>query len=467
MKKRFTAALLIFLASPLGSVYGQSEPSLDSLDELALSRALLNDQQDRFGALDSRLMEPLEQLADVLMQLNQFDEAHAMLDRAMQIARVEDGLYTEIQRPLLEKKIENFANRGDWDSAKENMEHLLWLYTNKSIQIDQVLITDLLELSRWHLRALAEDNSALQGYHFNQSSRIRWLALGVAETLWGKTDERLVPMIYEQLRQFHLQTVALWRGGSTSYSLRQIAPGSGIIRDRSDVNESFYLTGIGLIDNLFSIYAESESPNLEAIAMTNVYLADWHILFNEPQAATDTYRQAYQELLASGVDAALANEFFSQPMVIPDTEFYANVEAAVAAQRNRMVTVDEGNSDAYLSFSEWSAALPNVRSPIPGNATDSEVANSNFALFSFSLAGVNKVSRWYSHRFSSTVSMIQQAELLSQYLQSPSEESQLLEKLNSLTFRPKLVDGGPQQATGRIKYHLAIDGQTTSLSGQP
>ncbi|MFT7471160.1 MAG: tetratricopeptide (TPR) repeat protein [Kiritimatiellia bacterium] len=464
MKKPLTAALLIFLASPLGSVYGQSESPLDSLDELALSRALLNDQQDRLGALDFRLLEPLEQLADVLMQLNQFDEAHAMLDRAMQIARVEDGLYTEIQRPLLEKKIENFSNQGDWDSARENMEHLLWLYTNKSVQIDQVLIADLLELSRSHLRALAEDNSAWQGFHFRQSSRIRWLALGVAERLWSKTDERLVPIIYEQLRQFHLQTVALWRGGSTSYSLRQVAPGSGVIRDRSDVNESFYLTGMGLIGNMFSIYSDSESPNPEAIAMTNVYLADWHILFNNPQAATETYLQAYQELLASGVDAALANEFFSQPAVIPDTEFYASVEAAVAAQRNRMVTVGDENSDAYLSFSEWSAALPNVRSPIPGSATDSEVENLNFALFSFSLAGVNKVSRWYSHRFSSTVSTIQQAELLAHYLQSPSEESRLLEKLNSLTFRPKLVDGGPQQATGRIKYHFAIGDPSTFLS---
>ena len=467
MKKRLTAALLIFLASPIGPVYGQPVPFLNSLDEVALSRALLDEQQNRFGPLDSRLIEPLEQLADELMLRHQYDEAHALLDRAMQIARVEDGLYTELQRPLLEKKIENFANRGDWDKARENMEHLLWLYINKSLQIDQVLIADLLELSRSHLRALAEDNNAWQGFHFRQSSRIRWLALGVAETLWGKTDERLVPIIYEQLRQFHLQTVALWRGGSTSYSLRKIAPSSGIMRDRSDVNESFYLTGMGLIDNIFSIYSGSESPNPEAVAMANVYLADWHILFNDPQAATETYRQAYQELLASGVDATLANEFFSQPMVIPDTEFYASVEAGIAAQRNRMVTVGEGNLDAYLSFNEWTAALPNVRSPIPSNATDSEVANSNFALFSFSLAGVNKVSRWYSHRFTSTVSMIQQAELIAHYLQSPSEESRLFEKLNSLTFRPKLVDGGPQPTTGRIKYHFAIDDPSASLSGQP
>ena len=467
MKKRLAAVLLIFLASPIGPVYGQFEPALDSLDELALSRALLDGQQDRFGPMDSRLVEPLAQLADQLMLLGQIDDAHVLLDRAMQIGRVEDGLYTETQRPLLRKKIENFANQGNWESARESMEHLLWLYTFKSLRIDQLLIEDLLELSRMHLRAFAEDNRSWQGYHFGQSSRIRWLAIGVAQSVWGKADERLVPIIYEQLRQLHLQTVALWRGGPTSYSLRRIAPGLEIMRDRSDVNENFYLTGLGLLDNLFSIYAEGESPDLKAIAMTHVYLADWHILYNKPQVAVEAYRQAYQELLAAGVDATLANEFFNQPMVIPDIEFYASLEVAVAAQRNRMVTIGEANSDAYLSFSEWSAALPNVRSPIPGNTTDSAAANSNFALFSFQLAGVNKASSWYSHRFSSMVSTIQQEELLGHYLETPPEEGQLLEKLKSLTFRPRLVDGEPRQATGRLKYYLAKGTLSSSLGGRP
>ncbi|GJM12342.1 MAG: hypothetical protein DHS20C12_07450 [Pseudohongiella sp.] len=452
---------------PIAPAFGQIEPSAPVVDELARSRALLSEQQDRFGTLDSRLLEPLEQLADQLMAQNQFEEAHSVLDRAMQITRVEDGLYTDSQRPLLEKKILNFANGGDWESARENMDHLLWLYTEKSVVINKELIDNLLDLARMHQRALADDASFYQGYHFRQSAQIRWIALGVAERLWSDTDERLVPIIFEQLRQYHLQTVALWRGGPTSYSLRQVAPGSGIMRDRGDVNESYYLTGIGLFDRLHSIYARSAEPKPEGIAMSDVYLGDWHILYDQPGAAADTYRRAYQGLLAAGVDASLVTEFFSQPMVIPDTEFYARVDEAVTAQRNKMVTVADESSDAFLSFSEWSAALPNVSNPIPGYAVEGESLDSNFALFSFSLAGVNKVSRWYSHRFSSTVSMIEQAELLAHYLESSPQESQLLEKLNSLTFRPKLVDGEPQQVEGLLKYHLAGDGPNFSLPDVP
>lgn len=467
MKKLQAAMLLTFLALPIGSVFGQNEPSPGPIDELERSRALLNELQDRFGAMDVRLLEPLEQMADRLMLASRFDEAHVMLDRAMQIARVEEGLYTEVQRPLLEKKIENFANRGDWEDAREGMDHLLWLYSYKSRRIDQALIDDLLELSRLHLRALAEDASFFQGYHFRQSTRIRWLALGVAGRLWGNTDERLVPIIYEQIRQFHLQSVALEQGGPTSYSLRQIAPDSGILRERRDVNESYYLSGVGLIDSLFAVYAQNETPNPEAIAMTNVYLGDWHLLYSKPGVAEESYRQAYQEFLAAGVDAQLLNEFFSQPIVIPDANFYASVESAVAAQRNKMVKLDNGDSDVYLSFNEWSTALPNVSSPLSGYGGESVSTNSNIALFSFNLAGVNKVSRWFSHRYSSTINQIEQAELLAHYLEFSPREDQLLEKLTSLTFRPKLVDGQPQNASGRLQYQLAGDGPNFSFGDMP
>ena len=331
MKKLFTTALVLLLAIPVRLAYGQTEPTLDVFDELALGRELLNNMQDNLGPMDSRLIEPIEQLADQLMLLNQFEEAHDLLDRAMQIARIEDGLYTDIQRPLLSKKIRNFANRGDWDAARENMEHLYWLYTEKSRFIDQELIDDLVELSRFHLRALAEDASFYQGYHFNRSAEIRWIALAVAQTLWSETDKRLVPMIYEQLRQLHLQTVALWNGGPASYQLRKVGPGLDAMRGRYDVNETFYLSGLGLINSLYGIFASGESPDAEALAMTNVYLGDWHILYDKPEEATETYRLAYEEMLAAGVDESLVNELWDQPMVIPDTEFYSTVEAAVVA----------------------------------------------------------------------------------------------------------------------------------------
>ena len=103
-------------------------------------------------------------------------------------------------------------------------------------------------------------------------------------------------------------------------------------------------------------------------------------------------------------------------------------------------------------FNEWSSALPNVRSPIDESE---KYADSNYALFSFSLAGVNKVSRWDAHRYTGSVSTIEQVPLPGDFIELLPAEPSLLEKLNSLTFRPKLVGGEPQQAEGRLKYRIA------------
>ncbi len=456
MNRLVTVFLAICWFASASVLVAQEQPSLKSLDELQLSRALLSDLQDAVGPMDARLIEPIEQLADRLIDLNQFDEAHALLDRAMQITRIEDGLYTAFQRPLLSKKIDNFANRGDWESARQHMQHLLWLYTEKSKIIDEALVEDLLQLSRIHLRALVEDGRSWQGYHFRQSAQIRWLALGVAGTIWGATDPRLPPIIYEQLKQFHLQTVALWEGGSTGYSLRELAPGSDILRDRSAVNETFYFTGLALLNNLHAIYEVEQAVNLEGMAMSDLYLADWQILYDQPETAIATYQLAYQGMLSAGVDPALIDELFSQPLILPEAEFYPTVEQAVLARRSAVEIAEEG-SDPYLSFREWSTALPNVSSPVGDFVAQDqgEELDSNFALFSFSLAGVNKVSNWYSHRYTSTVSMIEQAELLTHFLDFRPQERRLLEKLNKLKFRPKLVEGQPQQANGILKYRLA------------
>lgn len=452
MKKLFTTVFMILLAISVENANGQSEPARDSVQELELARALVSDMQDSLGSMDSRLLEPIEQLADSLTQLNQFDEAHDYLDIAIRIARVEGGLYTENQRPLLVKKIENFANRGDWDSARENLEHLSWLYTTKSRRIDENLVEDLLDLSRIYLRAMVEDDSFFQGYHLRQSARTRGIALAVAERIWGRTDERLAPMIYDQLRQLHLETSVLWRGGPASYALRQVAPGVGTRRSRFDVSNGHYLLGLRLLNELYGIYARGETQNLEGLAMANLYLADWHILYNKPGEAEETYRLAYEGLLTAGVEASLLDELFSQPLVIPDTNFYATAGDAVVAKRNQIVSLGDKNPQDYLMFSEWSSVLPNVRSPID---VGEENVDLNYALFSFSLAGINKVSPRNADRYTRSVSMIEQAQLLDHFIEPPPAEPSLLEKLNSLTFRPKLVGGEPQQAESRLKYQIA------------
>lgn len=439
------------------SVFAQTVSRADIQDELELSRELLLGLEETAGYMNLSLVELIEQIADRLMVLNEFDEAHAMLDRALQITRINQGLYTEDQLPFLFKKIENYANQRNWDKARQQMEHLLWLYQTKRILLAEDLVDELLQFSSFHLRAITEDAEAWQGYHFRKATQLKWMALAVAERIWGETDPRLAPILYSQITQFHLQKVAVEHGGSTGYTLREILPGSRIARERVTVRNSYYFTGLALLNRLQKIYANAESPDLEGLAMSSLYLADWQALYNRPEEALTNYRLAYQRLIEAEVEPGPINDLFSQPMVLPAAEFYPSVNQALQSRESSRVEAESevgAGSSGYLSFREWTNAFPNVRNPIsvPGVGEDS-----NFALFSFSLAGVNEVSRWFHGRYTSNVSMVNEAELLEQVNSPAYDQESLLERLNLLRFRPKLIDGEAQEATGLLKYQFAAD----------
>ena len=114
---------------------------------------------------------------------------------------------------------------------------------------------------------------------------VRWLssvvalALGAAERLWGATDSRLVPIIYSLIKHHHLQAVAVEQGGKTGWELRQIVPGADLVRERDDMRRYFYVTGLGLLDQLRSIQLAQAPFDLEGAAMANLYTC---LLYTSP-----------------------------------------------------------------------------------------------------------------------------------------------------------------------------------------
>jgi len=451
--QQFTISFFCLLLSSL--TLGQANDSVAIQDEIELSRQLLQELEDSVGRLDMSLVESMDQITSRLVSLRQFEEAHSMLDRALHITRINQGLHTQNQLPYLGMKIESYANQGDWGAARQQMLHLESFYRINEIRVDGELIDELLRFSDLHLRGIAEDGGAWQDYHFRQAASLNWVALQAAELAWGESDPRLVPILYRQISHLHLQNVAVDHGGSTGYALRKLLPGSSYVRDKDLVRTTHFFTGAAMLNRISQIYNNAEPPELEALAMSRLYLADWQALFNRPAEAVDTYRAAYAALLDAGGDRTQIDELFSEPAILPTLEFFPSVAAAIAS-RGAQQAGDEiepsARSSATLSFREWSSAFSNAPSP---NLASIAEKDSNFALFSFTLVGVNQVSRWFRGSYTKTVNVIEEAELLNQLIGTSATESELLEKLDLLRFRPMFIDGEPQQASGMLKYHLA------------
>ena len=455
MLNRFLRVVVCVSFTIPGLSSAQQSDVTDSLQSLDSAQNVLAELESRYNINDPSLVEPLEQLANLYIELNEFEEAHVALDRATQITRMTEGLYSPRQLPLLQKKIDNYASRGDWDNVRNHSEHLLWLYREKT-PVTPELVAHLMDLTGVYLRGVAEDQPLQQGYHLLQALESNRLALLVAQSIWGEYDPRTVPVLYQLLKQYHLQTIAVNRGGKTGYTLRELVPGSGWVFEKGLVRRTNHAIGVGILNQIGDVYAHIEPVDQEAIAMVDLYLADWEVLFTNREEAVVLYQEAYQGLLEAGVTRDQINEYLMTPEILPVDDFYPAVSVAMAERISlqQLPTYNVlANTGATMHFDEWSEAFPNVKSPVESGG--SAELDSNFALFSFNLLGLNQVTRWMGGRYHSGIGVAEDAAIIQSQLRTPIPDEGLILKLHTLRFRPSLLNGEPAQSTGKLVYLMA------------
>lgn len=435
----------------------QTPDSNELLEQLNSAEEGLAFLEVRFDRFDPRLVEALDQLADQFIALDQFNDAHAVLDRATQITRVAEGLFTPLQIPLLHKKISNFANRGNWQAARSLAEHLLWLYREKT-PVNAELVVGLMKMTDFHLRGIVEDLPELRAYHFRRAMTANEIALLVAQNVWHAHDPRIAAVTYQLVKQHYLQSAAIDLGGETAYALREIVPGTRWVQDKDTVHRQHYYLGLDLLRQMSTVYSNAAEPDAEALAMVKLYIADWQVLYTRREDALGDYQSAYDSLVESGIDSERINAYLTVPEVLPVSEFFPSLAAAQADRNAAPVpsaTESSRTNMQALQFNAWSPAFPNVMEPaFHARANDPDA---DFALMSFSLAGLSEVSRWVSGRYRTGIGVAESMKLLEVQMDLVEDEAELFNKLQGLRFRPGLFDGAPTHATGTLKYIVAND----------
>jgi len=463
-------------------------PDMDSAEVERALRELERYQADlhRFEAdgvhHGPQLVEPLSRIADRYMDLNRFAEANATLDRAQQIVRIEEGLYTKSQLSFLHRKIENFINSGNWREARKLQDHAIWFYLNKYSWPDQNMMSGLLELSQLHMRGITEDSEESRGYHYLRAAASSRIALRVADNIWPRHEQRKAGLIYEQLRIMYLQASAINKGGSTGQSLRiaESRPLSAngyvaeVVVPPEKAVEQLRIGGQHYLERIQRIYAGgNESENAEALAMVRLYEADWRLLFDQKRQALEAYREAHQMLLVAGVPHERVEALFATPALIPMPRFHDSVEKALAAR-------EHAPTDAPAAFAEGvpvkvffdrerfgskpSAGAPPDLSPrslgLPAETLGLHAGEDwqVVALFSFHLPAAEDIETRTGWRRRNALGIAQDLRLIELEDYPVYRETEpLIRNLSRLRFRPGLTDGEPHAATGVISYLAAAE----------
>ncbi len=443
---------LLFMSS-LALAQDRTVENLEALDDLDLAREILDATEEEIGRYSLELVEPLEQLANRLMSLNQFGEADALLDRAVQITRINNGLHTPAQLNLIRSRIDNFSNRQAWDDARDQMEYLFTYYLRVPVLLNSSLLDDFMVLTEQHLRGASEDEELEQGRHLSRVYQLNWAMINTARKLYGRSAPELIPYMYRQVQHYYLFKKGRDEGGRDRtnanyyYSLNGRTTGWRRIATKN----RFYSEGLRLLLEMRSIYNQVEPANPEAVAMSELYIADWFLLFEHAGLAMESYASAYSELLEAGVSNDQINALFSRPRVLPQQQFYPSVAAALAD----LPVSENGSTSHELTIDEWSVDYPTLRTPTHFYSRTAE--DSIFAQLSFQLPAENEPTFLYRNRFRQTVGKAEEMDLIQGFRGIPAGNEVALERLSQLRFRPQMIDGEAVASRNTIRYSIPVE----------
>ena len=470
LNSRLPTLLLPLMVCVWAPLAAQDDSVEETLRELELYESDLHRIEADGVYHAPQLVEPLSRIADSYMELNRFAEANAVLDRAQQIVRIEEGLYTRKQLPFLHRKIENFMRAGNWREARKLQDHLVWFYLDRYGRPDQEMMRGMMDLSYMHMRGITEDLVENQGYHYLRAAFSSRVALVVAERIWPQHEQRKAGLIYEQMRITYLQASAINKGGTVGQSLRTTGSNYPIARNAYATERVMSperalnmhrSNGVNFLERMRRIYSgEEEREVSEALAMVKLYQADWYLLFDRKLRALQDYREAWEMLLRAGVPEDDVRRLFAKPTLLPEPAFYDSVGKALAARarapEDAPTAFEEGVPVKIFFDDERPLAAESYSAEKLGlmESNDWQVV----ALFSFNLPAAANIETRQGWRRENALGVAQDLQLMElEDFPVNRDVEQLIRNLGRLRFRPALNEGEAQAAEGVISYLASAD----------
>jgi tetratricopeptide (TPR) repeat protein len=327
----------------------QDEPGLQ-LPDSSVRQYLdqITEQEKAHGPYDPQLGEQLLGLGLLYKNQGRYQEAAEALNRSLHIKKVNDGIQSMSQAPILEALIEVNRAAADWEALDQNYHVLLWLHQRHLKSGDPALLPVILRAGTWKLEAYSKgligDSRSAILYDLVDMFQT---TVEIMEDLYGENDLRLVGPLkiltlarYKQVYEIANLPLAEFEGSGNRYSYQQrcyqvLRPGGRveIVCGLMEVpNPNYFVSkqqtkDIRIMDQMHRVRSlltrianittgnPEANPADKAAALVN--LGDWYFINDRPGTAVENYKQAYQLLAADEPDRDLLKKLFDKPVQIP------------------------------------------------------------------------------------------------------------------------------------------------------
>ena len=131
-----------------------AQRSVELFRELELQRDDIERRQAQTGAYDLSLIESHYGLGNLLTELEDFEAAAAAYNEALQLSRINHGLYSQQQLPSLNALIDSRTRLQQWQEVDNLNELRLHLASRLYMKIDRRYLELARQYGRWKIEAL-------------------------------------------------------------------------------------------------------------------------------------------------------------------------------------------------------------------------------------------------------------------------------------------------------------------------
>ena len=370
--------LLIITTAALAALpaYPQNAPDGgDPYTDVRQVETRLEQLEQRLGPYAADLAEPSAELGLMLLRNGAHADARKAFRRAMQVERVNEGLYTPRQLPFLDLAIESSVAAGDWERVDDDFQYFEWLNYRIHDEQDAAIIDVLDRVIDWHLAAIHLDTEGQKGRHL-----LRLLDLGERRAAlsgqhYGSGHPRHVEHLYALALHFYYVSIAAQRPGPVAETLIEK------LTSPIDHRRSFYLAQEALADDCYRKGRQLLERALESARGTPaftpeaegaglVYFADWELMFNHRSRAERLYREAYGTLVSAGISVDRLQGYFGTPALLPMPGFRLTLSPD---EVSTSVPAGSAPTPEAIRFVPWAREVPGVQFPvaeIPGSPAD-------------------------------------------------------------------------------------------------
>ena len=286
--------------------------------------------------------------------------AQTNLDQAIQLFKINEGLYSTEQLAPIEQLMWAQMRAGLWTQLDSSLGYYYWLLERiESTTLDAQLAIAK-NMRGLYLEAAAHPNNPMPPRHLSAALRTNWQTLSYIEATLGPKHPALLPWLYDGLLLQFIESRLNERQGLTNYQYKTDGSEfiSGWSLSRREAKAMSHSIGLSLLDRIATISRASiqaeheqagnkdstakEDQRLQLNAALALYRGDWERLIDNENGAKANYAEA--DRLAAFHKVPRGPEF------LPRASFETDLEILASETKSGETSVSQ----------QWAARFPGV-----------------------------------------------------------------------------------------------------------